>query len=215
MTSIVQICNMALSGIRAGSINDINESSLQAQQCKLWYSILRDKCLRETNWNFARKIIALVPVTDVVFNKPYAYKYPNDCLEIERLVGPYEQVTTDTSARYWNPSGCYNGIRYPEIPYEIFNINNTKIIGTVQSDLRIDYTAKIENPELFTVEFALALSQLIAAHIAIPIVGVKDGRALRSDSLSLYNSYLNSGIASDSNEKQHEPVESDFVTCRG
>ncbi len=214
MTSVVEICNMALSSTRAGSINDINESSLQAQQCKLWYSILRDKCLRETNWNFARKIIALAPVTDVVFNKPYAYRYPNDCLKIERLVGSYEQVTTDSSSIYWNPSGCYNGMRYPEIPYDIYNIDSKKIIGTFQDQLRIDYTANVTDPTLFTVEFVLALSNLLTSAIAIPIIGVKEGRAIRSDALTLYNSYLNSALASDSNEKQHEPVESEFVTCR-
>lgn len=214
MTSIVEICNLALSSVRAGSINSIDESSLQAQQCKLWYPILRDKCLRENNWNFARKIIALAPVTDVVFTQPYAYRYPNDCLEIERLVGEYEQVTTDSSARYWNPSGCYGTIRYPEIPYDIYNIGDTKIIGTVQANLRIDYTAKITDPNLFSVDFMLALSYLLASSIAIPIVGVKDGRALRSDSLSLYSSYLNSAVASDSNEKHHDIPESEFVTCR-
>lgn len=214
MTSVVEICNLALGNCRAGSINAINESSLQAQQCKLRYELLRDKCLKETNWNFSRKIISLAPVTDVVFTQPYSYRYPNDCLKIERLVGQYESVTTDSSTMYWNPSGYFNGIRYPEIPYEIYNIGDKKIIGSTMSDLRIDYTSKINDPNLFSTEFILAFSHLLASEIAIPIIGIKDGRAIRSDSLQIYQTYLKSAVASDSNEKHYEPIESEFITCR-
>ena len=45
MTSVVDICNLALSNIRAGSINNIDEVSLQAQQCKLKYPFMRDRLL--------------------------------------------------------------------------------------------------------------------------------------------------------------------------
>ena len=45
MASEVEICNLALSNIRAGSINSLTEGSLQAQICKLKYPILRDLCI--------------------------------------------------------------------------------------------------------------------------------------------------------------------------
>ena len=92
MASEVEICNLALSNIRAGSINSLNEGSVQAQLCKLKYPILRDRCLREIPWQFNHKIRALAPVTTDIFNWGYAYSYPVDCLKIHRLVGSYEEL---------------------------------------------------------------------------------------------------------------------------
>ena len=82
MASDVEICNIALSNIRAGSINSLDENSLQAQQCKLKYALLRDRMLTEVPWTFNRKIRALSVLTTEIFNWAYAYQYPTDCLKI-------------------------------------------------------------------------------------------------------------------------------------
>lgn len=217
MTSEVEICNIALSNIRAGSINSLNESSLQAQQCKLKYELLRDRCLRETVWQFNRKIRALALVTTDIFNWAYAYQYPVDCLQISRLVGAYEEIpagSADVVSRQLDSLVLpLKNIR-SQIPYEVFNFDNKKTIGADQSDLRIDYSAKVTDPNLFSVDFIMALSHLLSSELAIPIVGAELGRSLRSDSLQIYNQYLNSAIANDQNDKYLEPPESDFVTIR-
>lgn len=98
MASEIDVCNLALSNIRAGSINSLNENSLQAQLCKLKYSILRDRCLREIPWQFNHKIRALSPVTDNIFNWAYSYSYPADCLKINRLIGEYEEIAVAVTA---------------------------------------------------------------------------------------------------------------------
>ena len=83
MASEIEICNLALGNIRAGSINSFTEGSIQAQQCNLKYSIIRDRCLREIVWSFNRKIEALATLSSVtIFNWAYAYQYPSDCLKI-------------------------------------------------------------------------------------------------------------------------------------
>ena len=93
MASEIEICNLALSNIRAGSINSFTEGSLQAQQCNLKYSILRNRVLKES-WGFNHKIRALSVLTTEVFNWVYAYQYPTDCLKINRLVGLIDLVPT-------------------------------------------------------------------------------------------------------------------------
>lgn len=214
-SSVVEICNLALSNIRARSINSLDESSMPAQMCKLKYPILRNRCLREIPWQFNRTIRALAPVTTEVFNWSYAYSYPVDCLKIHRLVGSYEELpngSNDVVSRALD-SRLLRGSRQ-QIPYEVFNFDNAKVIGSNQAELRIDFAAKLEEPDLYSDDFVMALSYLLAAELAIPIVGAELGRGLRSDSLQLYKSYLSSAIADDMNDQYMLPQESDFVTVR-
>lgn len=217
MTSEVEICNMALTNIRAGSINSLNEGSLQAQVCKLKYNILRDRCLRELPWQFNRKLRALSPVTTEVFNWAYAYQYPVDCLKIHRLVGAYEEIpngSNDVASRLLDSRVMSLKDLRRQIPYEVFNFNDDKTIGSDQPELRIDFSAKVTDPNLFSDDFIIALSYLISSEVAIPIVGAELGRALRNDSLQLYKQYMASAIATDQNDQYFTPGESDFVTVR-
>ena len=217
MASEVEICNLALSNIRAGSINSLDESSLQAQVCKLKYPILRDRCLREIPWQFNRKIRALASVTTDIFQWSYSYSYPVDCLKIHRLVGQYEELpigSNDVVSRLLD-----SRVRSPtdlrrQIPYEVFNFDDNKLIGSNQPDLRIDFAAKVTDPNLFSDDFIMALSHLLASEVAIPIVGAELGRALRNDSLQLYRQYLASAMSTDMNDQFLNPGESDYVNIR-
>ena len=96
----------------------------------------------------------------------------------------------------------------------MFNFDNTKLIGSDQPDLRIDFAAKVTDPNLFSDDFIMALSHLLSSELAVPIVGAELGRALRNDSLQLYRQYLASAIATDQNDQYLVPSESDFVTIR-
>lgn len=217
MASEIEVCNLALSNIRAGSINSFNENSLQAQLCKLKYPILRDRCLREIPWQFSRKLRALSPVVTEIFNWSYAYSYPVDCLKIHRLVGEYEEVpsgTNDHVSRLLDSRVQSSTDLRKQIPYEVFNFDNTKVIGANQPNLRIDFASKVTDPNLFSDDFILALSHLLASELAIPVAGGELGRALRSDSLQMYKQYLGAAIATDMNDQFITPAESDFVNVR-
>lgn len=217
MTSEVEICNLALSNIRAGSINSLDESSLQAQQCKLKYPILRDRCLTETIWSFNHKVSVLALSTTEIFTWAYSYQYPNDCLKINRLIGPHEELSNanaDVISRLRDTELLLLNNLKRQIPYEVFNFSNVKLIGSNESSLRIDYSARVTNPALYNVDFIMALSHLLSAELAIPIIGAEVGRSLRTDSLNLYSSYLNSAMVNDLNDQYSEPAESEFVTIR-
>ena len=217
MSSEVEICNLALSNIRAGSINSLDESSLQAQTCKLKYSILRDRLLAEIPWSFNRKIKALSVLSTEIFNWAYAYQYPIDCLKINRLAGAHEELANadaDVVSRLLDSQLLPLRDSRAQTPYEIFNFNDVKTIGANEVDLRIDYAAKITDPNLFTIDFILTFSHLLSSEMAIPIVGVDNGRQLRSDSFAIYESYLQSAVANDMNEEYSAPPLSEFETIR-
>jgi len=217
MASEVEVCNLALGNIRAGSINSLKEGSLQAQTCKLRYPILRDRCLREIPWQFNRTIRALATVTGDIFNWAYAYQYPVDCLKIHRMIGAFEELpagSADVVSREIDSQVLPLKDIRSQIPYEVFNFDNNKLIGADQCDLRIDFAVKVTDPNMFSDDFILALSHLLASEIAIPIVGAELGRALRKDSLQLYKEYMSSAIADDMNDQYFTPPESDFVTVR-
>ena len=211
MTSEVEICNIALGNLRSGSINSLTEQSIQAQNCRLKYPILRDKCLTEIPWSFNHSIRVLSLVDTDIFNWLYAYQYPNDCLKINRLISPYEKVS-DTG--YTSKRFDESVKPLPSISYSVFNFENNKVIGTSQEEARIDYCVKVSDPNLFTADFIMMLSYLLSAELAIPILGGELGRAMRLESMQLYNQYKNTAMADSLNEQSSESIESEFVTIR-
>lgn len=217
MASEIEISNLALSNIRAGSINNFNEGSVQAQICKLKYSVIRDMLLTEIPWGFARKITGLSLLTVDIFNWAYSYQYPADCLKLTRLVPDYEELSNtnaDVVSRLIDSQLLPLKSRRRQVSYEIFNFSENKVIGTNETNLYIDYVARITDPNLFTSAFILAFSHLLAAEIAIPIVGAETGRKFRSDSLTMYKEYLASAEADDMNETYSEPALSELETIR-
>lgn len=217
MTSEVELCNLALGNIRAGSINSLDESSLQAQTCKLKYPFIRDRLLTETPWTFNRKIKGLSLLTTELFNWAYAYQYPIDCLKITRLIGAHEEIVNvdaDVISRLIDSQLLPVRDSRSQIPYEVFNFDDNKTIGSNNSELRIDYVARVTDPNLFSSDFILALSHLLASELAIPIIGAEVGRQLRSDSLTMYNEYLGAALSNDLNDEYMTPALSEFETIR-
>ena len=150
-----------------------------------------------------------------LFNWIYAYQYPSDCLSIVRLVLNFEEFSnSDGALRSRRIEDIYTPDINRQVKYEIYNENNNKVIAANEADLRIIYRKKVTDPNLFDNVFIQAFSWMMAAELAVPIVGVEAGRRLRSDALTMYKSYLDEAIANNMNEGYTEPVESDFITIR-
>ena len=216
MTSEVDVVNLALSNLRAGSINTLNEASLPAQVAKLKYPFMRDRLLREIPWQFNRTIKPLSLLTTDIFTWVYAYSYPVDCLKILRLIPSFEQVGSANSGSAVSRR-LDEDLRFTQIkiPYEVFTMDGVKVIGSNGAELRVDYATRVTDPNTFSDDFILALSHLLAAEMAIPLIGAETGRQLRSDEMSLYQSYVNSAIADDLNDSQYPDQESEYITVRG
>ena len=218
MTSETEICQLALSHIRGGSINSLDENSRQAQLCKLHYPVLRDQLLRDVPWQFAHKVKPLALLTDDLFNWIYAYQYPADCININRIMNRYESVSSSTpgsavSSRFYDPGLPRPNLSNP-IVYEIQNVDDNRVIATNEVEARIDYRAKVTNTNLFDSQFVLMLSHLLGANLAIPIIGADTGRQLRIDQMQVYQGYFDAAVVSDLNEQYHERPDSDMVLIR-
>ncbi len=205
-----------MSGIRAGSINSLTEASLQAQVCNQWYSVLRDQLLRDSEWQFAHKIKALAVLTDELFNWAYVYQYPSDCLNINRVMLNIEEVnpgTSDTVSRYAREDLPRINLR-SQVEYQIYNIDGNRVIASNDADLRIDYRAMVEDPNLFDTIFTIALSHLLSSYLAIPLVGTEQGMALQGRQLQLYQATIDAAGAADGNEQYITHADSDFINVR-
>jgi len=218
MTSKVEICNMALAHIRAGSINSLTEPSIQAQQCVLFYPQALGEVLESIRWGFAHKTAALGVLTTDLFSWAYSYQYPSDCIRINYLLREEDEVSTTTGSsqtarRNTDPNAPRPG-DFPPPEYEIQNVDGNRVIGANETLLRIDYNIYIENANLFPKKMVSALAYLLASYIAVPIAGAKEGRALSETNLGRYAVFIEQAEDSDNNQRQYDQTESDFVTVR-
>lgn len=215
MASAVEICNMALSHIRAGSINSLTENSVQAQQCKLLYPMCRDMVLEDAPWGFARTIRELALLTSVkIFNYAYAYQYPSDAKRINKLMMSWDEVTNDSAPSLRYHDDLFPGMRKTKVVYEIFHNAGTRVIAANDIDLRVDYNIVVEDPNLFSTSFILAVSHLLASNLAIPLIGTAEGRPLRNDELQLYTKYIDTAVAGDANQSYTPIPDSEYITTR-
>lgn len=217
MASIIEICNLALGNIRAGSINSLTEASLEAQTCALRYPVVRDLMLKDEAWQFNREIRALSLVSAPIFTWAYTYKYPVDCFQINRLIPEYEEADPqgrEVLSRYLDSDVRSSNDLKRQVPYEVFILDGVKVIGANQANLRADMRTNADDPTAYGPTFTMAMSHLLAAELAIPIVGGEVGMKMREQSLQLYSKYVSAAITSNQNDQYHTPVESEFVTVR-
>lgn len=148
------VCNMALAYIGQGRIASIDEESEEAMQCSIFYNHLRRKLLSEYRWGFAERYEKLALLDTEIPGWKYVYAYPAQCLIIRNI---YEKE---------------NARKINKEDYLVVTVNDsTKAICTDVPDAYADYTANIENGEMFTDYFIDALSHALAASIAVPLSG--------------------------------------------
>ncbi|WDY60392.1 hypothetical protein [Pseudomonas sp. PSKL.D1] len=210
MSSVIEICNMALSNIGASRrIDDLDEDSQEAEQCSLFYVHARDFVLRsDCEWAFATAFAALAEVADnpdPVF--PYAYAMPNDCMRIRRIVNPV------LDASYFTRIHCYgNPPQIPEIKFRVVNGSSQRLITTMEPAATLEYTLKVESSEMFDPVFVSALSWYLASKIAAPLA--KDTSVTANCYAQYQADVLRAGAAAlneGSGPEQHESI---FISGR-
>ncbi len=220
MSSVIDICNLALGNVRAPSINSLDESSIEAQVCKQRYEMAVKYLLEDFSWNFAHKIMPLGLLDVDVKEWTYAYSYPNDCLKVKRIV-PNESASSDRTVQYqFSTTEEYTNLRdrmRTRIPYEIGRTSdNAKAVFTDQPDANIAYTAYVADPNEYSYGFIDTLSWYLASVIAIPVVGAATGAKLRQDALRGYEVVSGQAKASNANERTNtnQIPESPTITAR-
>lgn len=188
MSSVQGICNLALSHIgnprRVVSI-DPPDRSVEADLCSTFYPQAVTEMLELHDWSFARKRATLsVLTTNDNDIWAYAYGKPSDCLVPQRITtGDGTQVGQDT---------------------EPFDVEGDTIL-TNKAEAVLVYTQPVSDSTKFSGNFTVALSYLLASHLAGPIIkgdeGAKAGVSYRKAAMDL----ARSSITLDANKTQSQP----------
>jgi len=160
MTSLLDIWNMALSNIAADSeIENSEENSLEARQCRLHWPTVRDAILRSFDWGFARRradLALLSQVDGAMFR--YRYGVPPDFLAVrginERFV--YSWTPPALQARF-------------ELSSEMVDGAESTVLLSWESPASLLYTARVENTELYDATLVKLMSWGLAAAICMGV----------------------------------------------
>ena len=152
----VTICNMSLSNVGSKStIEDIDEASVGARICKLWYDAARFATLEVYNWSFARKseVLTTHSVAAPLKRWKFRYQWPDDCV-MPRLIE--------------NPLG-------PEADAVAFEVedagDDTSSIVTNQEQATLLYTYNLETTSRFSTHFVLMHSVRLGMLINFELTG--------------------------------------------
>lgn len=164
VNSKVEIWNQALSLIgETQLVQDENETTAAAEQCRLWYpTVLRD-AFASTVWPFAIKQAELSQLSGVTrVGWDYLYTYPADCAR------PLALLPEDTK-REQLP-------RESRIPYAVMadDAEEGKIIATdadsAVGDFDVlEYVAILETPTIYPPGFVQVVAWMLASKLAFSI----------------------------------------------
>lgn len=204
MTSVVSICNLALSHLGKGNVSDLTEASAEARACNQFYEHARDTLLQAYPWKFAGKTASLAQVAnDKAGAWDYAYARPSDCLKIRWLSPSYD--ASDSTLGLVAGQNHADAGRYP---YEIEGA--TIYVSLSPAFLR--YTWRIDDTARFPPLFVDALSLHLAARMAMALT--RDPKT-RSDTYKFAIATQALAEMADANEQQETAdFDSDFVEAR-
>lgn len=199
MANEVEICNLAISRLAANPIQALSDQTREAQVCRRHFNILRDSVLRDFDWAFARRRVAVarLDLTDSVFT--FVYDLPADCLIVRRIVNPSDPEGTDPAKK---------------INFEValHPTDNRQVLYTNQASPTIVYTANVTGPTVFDAMFTDALAWRLAMEFAVPLRGSPE---LMNACSQYYRAALASSHVQSAKESHQVPTGAgDFVAAR-
>lgn len=200
MTSIVSICNLALSNIGKDNISALNEATPEARACNQFYDHVRDMLLQAYPWRWAGKTQSMAEVAN---DKPgawdYAYSRPNDCLKARYVRPQYSEADIDLGDAKLDTFGVMHEIEGDRIYTDI-------------SPALLRYTYRVTDPTKFPPMFVEALSWHLAVRLAMPLT--RDPK-VRADAFTIANGMQATAQMQDANEeRESSDVDSDLVEAR-
>lgn len=201
MSTKTRICNKALShlgsSVEIGAVE--TERSAEAAACRMFFDDARQETLSAWPWPFATKFEALA-LLETSPNEEWAfsYRYPADCLDFRRIL-----------------SGSRNDTRYTRVPMKIGSDGIGGVIFTDKENAEAEFGIDIlENFNLFSPKFEIALSYRLASFIAPRVTG-GDPFKMGDKALAMFRGLIEGTKAGSANEEQPDPdPESEFITTR-
>ena len=178
--SDVSISNRALSHLKANNrITSLNEESLEARLCKLYFDEALDALLEKHPWNFAmaRQELSLSADTPV-YGYDYKFQLPTDpyCIKVMEVVDSGEAEITD-----WTIEGRY--------------------LLCDSTTCYIKYVKRVEQYNELSVGFRDALEYRLASKVAESLTG---STSIKKDMYVEYRLALKKAMTADS--KQGSPT---------
>lgn len=186
MSSVIFICNLALSNIGKENIQDLSDPEPAARACNQFYGHVRDTLLQSYPWRFAGKTEILAEITNTKSNRwLYAFARPTDCLKVRRITS---ELMLDHVADA--DGGVAGGI-----PYAI----EGQTIYSGISPAYLEYTFRNEDPTQYPPMFIEALAWQLATRLAMPLT--RDP-AIQQRAFELGRAMQASAAAEDANEER-------------
>lgn len=186
MSSVISICNLALSNIAKPNIQSIDGPEPEAQACKQFYGQTLAAMLQSYPWRFAGRTSALAELTnDKTLLWQYKYQRPTDCLKV--------MAVHDQSMAPYLPDDGSGVVRLGGYVYEI----EGSAIYCDLSPAYLTYTKSLTDPTQFSPLFIEALSWALAVRLAYPLT--RDPK-VRADAYQLSQRTMGQAAAADANE---------------
>lgn len=196
MATEVDICNLALSRVRASEIGSFDENSAEAIQCRILYPMIRDQILTSYAWHFAKVVRALSLTASDSPEWSYVYDHPNDCLRIH-------YVFDEKSYRGQVNISSRKRIAEYRIPYEVGSgSNGSRVIMCNMEGASISYTKAITDARLFDPLFINLLAWQLASELAIPLGG-DSGKNYRDTALNAVAAAASQAMSLTANENEN------------
>lgn len=191
MASSLDICNAALALIgQRRIISSLEEQSVEAEYCALFWPMVRDEALASHTWSFAtvRQSLALTADTPPA-NYEYAYSYPNECLQ---FIGVRESSATDDTVN-------------KDCRIETASGGDTVIYTSVETAVGV-YVKRQTDPTRFSSLLVRALEFLVAGRLAPPIIKGMDGMRVGEAWTDKGYAMLERAKAHDANQSRERGV---------
>lgn len=200
MTSVVSICNLALSNLGKENINALSDAGAEARACRQFYELTRDALLQAYPWRFAGKTQALAELdNDKLGAWAYSYGKPNDCLKVRWIRPEYSE--TDPSPQ-----------TLQEELGNAYDLEGERLYCNL-SPAFLRYTWKISDPTKFPPLFVDALSWALTVRLAMPLT--RDTKQ-RNDAYQLARQLRSEAEVADANEvRETSDHSSELVEARG
>lgn len=200
MTSIVSICNLALSNIGKDNISSLTETTPEARACNQFYEHVRDMLLQAYPWRWAGKTQSLGEIAN---DKPgawgYAYQRPTDCLKVRYVRPEYSEDDIDLDGAKSDSFGIVHEIEGQAIYTDI-------------SPAFLRYTYRVTDPTKFPPLFVEALAWHLSVRLSMPLT--RDP-TVRRECFNVANGMQAQAQMADANEERDtSDISSDLVEAR-
>lgn len=179
MVAPVDIANIGLRALGRSPITTLTEASTEARACNFWYPIARKDTLARSDWTFARRRLALPPITNTWEARwEHAYDIPADCLRFIRVY----------------PNN-YDGVDAPRFPHQLMGGSVFTNIDEAYGEYVFDQTVSTT----WSIPFAIAVGHNLAAMAAHELTRKA---SLRNDMFALFVSHLETAIIDDAAQEK-------------